>query len=459
MGWVTARLGGLPFGVSFLLEIVRLGLGNLRRHMLRSVLTALGIILGVAAVIANGGIGEGAKREAVAQLERLGAKNIIVRSQQPTDSAQGGGSGRAAFTSRYGLTRADLKVLREEFADEAAEIVALKEVGGQVLRGAQRRTSQAYGTEPAFIRVANLRVSRGRYLTEEDLSESAMVAVIGSEIARLHFQPFEDPVGDTIRIDTRTFKIIGVLEPVGFAGGKGAAQLGRDLNLDVHIPLTTANETLGDVVMRTTSGNRSMSAVQISDIYFTAKSRETVLQLAELVRRAVEVRRPGLTDVAIIVPFELLEEARKTAALWQLVLGAIAGISLLVGGIGIMNIMLASVTERTREIGIRRALGATRKHIIYQFLVETGVLSVIGGIIGVGVGISLTLFIAWIATAARNLPLIGGWFPADVNLPTAIAPGSIVVAFFVAALTGIIFGLYPAIQAARKDPIEALRHN
>jgi len=444
--------------VNFMLEIVRLGLGNLRRHLLRSVLTALGIILGVAAVIANGGIGEGAKRQALEQLERLGAKNIIVRSQQPVD-AQQSSSQRASFTNRYGLTRADLAVLQAEFADELDAVVPLKEVGGQIIRGAQRRVSQAYGTTPDFLRVANLRIATGRYLTQDDVEVSAMVCVIGAEVARLFFAPFEDPIGETIRIDSRTFKVIGVLEPVGFAGGKGAAQLGRDLNLDLHLPITTASETLGDVMYRFTSGNRSLTAVQISEVYLTVKDREQVLAYAELVRRVVEVRRPGMADVAMIVPYELLDQARKAAALWQTVLGAIAGISLLVGGIGIMNIMLASVTERTREIGIRRALGATRRHIVYQFLVETGVLSVIGGVIGVGVGIALTVFIGFFITRMARLPLIGSWFPSEVNLPTAVSFGSIVVAFIVATVTGVVFGLYPAIKAAAQDPIKALRHD
>jgi putative ABC transport system permease protein len=443
--------------MGFLLEIIRLGLSNLRRHLLRSVLTALGIILGVAAVIANGGIGEGAKREALAQLERLGAKNIIVRSQQPPETAQSGGGQQRGWVSRFGLTRSDLRVLQEQFPDLEA-VVPLKEVGSQIIRGSLRRTSQAYGTTPELLTVANLSVERGRYLTEADQTGRESVAVIGAEIARLFFASDEDPLGDTIRIDGKSFRIVGILEPVGFAGGKGATQLGRDLNLDIHIPLSTSEELFGDLIARNSSGNRQMNSVQISEIYFVARSRETVIQTAELIRRAVEVRRPGLADVAVIVPYELLEEARKTAAIWQLVLGAIAGISLLVGGIGIMNIMLASVTERTREIGIRRALGATRKHIVWQFLVETGVLSVIGGLLGVAVGVGLTTFIGFIVKTAHRVPMIGGLFPSTINLPTAVTLSSIILAFSVATLVGIIFGLYPAIKASRQDPIEALRH-
>ncbi|MFT3684698.1 MAG: ABC transporter permease [Phycisphaerales bacterium] len=343
--------------MAFVWEIVRLGLGNLRRHMLRSILTALGIILGVAAVIANGGIGEGAKEAALAQIERLGAKNIIVRSQQPAESQQSQGS-RASFTNRFGLTRSDLKVLTEQFNDRLAAIVPLKEVGGQIIRGVMRRTSQAYGTTPDFLRVANLRVARGRYLTQEDLSERAMVAVIGEDVARQYFGQDEDPLGETIRIDAKSLRVVGILAPVGLAGGQGAGQSFRDINGDVHLPITTANEVFGDLVYRFASGNRSLNSVEVSEVYFVAPDRESVTGYADLIRRAVDVRRPGMKDVSMIVPFELLEEARRTARLWQLVLGAIAGISLLVGGIGIMNIMLASVTERTREIGIRRALGA-----------------------------------------------------------------------------------------------------
>jgi putative ABC transport system permease protein len=161
----------------------------------------------------------------------------------------------------------------------------------------------------------------------------------------------------------------------------------------------------------------------------------------------------------MVVPYELLENAKKTALTWQLVLAFVAGIALLVGGIGIMNIMLASVTERTREIGIRRALGATRHHILYQFLVECGVLSCIGGIIGVGVGVGLSFAIGLGVPMLPHLPLLGSYFPADVALPTQVTLWSIIVAFGVAAATGLLFGIYPASKAAKQDPIVALRHD
>lgn len=425
----------------FIFEIIRLGLSNLSRHKLRSVLTALGIILGVAAVIAMVSIGEGKKQAALDQLERLGAKNIILRSQKPPDTAGGAGGGRISFVSRFGLTRQDLKLIRDNLPD-ADQIVPLKEVGGQVIKDAIRRTSQAYGTTPEFLEVARIGVDRGRYLTQADLDERAPVAVIGAELAKQFF-PFEDPLDNTIRIDAKAFRIIGVLRPVGLAGGAGAGLIGRDLNLDLHIPITTAQEVFGDTISRATSGSRENNIVQVSEIYVVAPDREIVPTFAELAERVIDVNHPGLRDVTMIVPFELLETARREALTWNLVLGAIAGISLLVGGIGIMNIMLANVTERTREIGIRRALGATRKHISLQFLVETGVLSAVGGLIGVGLGIGGSLLI----------PVI------SANLPTAITLWSIGLAFAVAAATGLVFGIYPAMMAARQDPIVALRHD
>jgi putative ABC transport system permease protein len=438
-------------------ETVRLGLTNLRLQLLRSFLTALGIILGVAAVIVMVAIGEGGTREALAQIERLGARNIIIRSQQPPETQNQQGNQRQSFISRYGLMRADLDIISANFPDAEA-IVPLREVGGQVLRNELRRTSQGYGTTPAFLDVANLTVARGRYLNDSDMEERTLVAVIGSEIARVFF-PFEDPIGATIRIDAKTLTVIGVLAPVGLSGGAGAALIGRDLNFDIHIPLTTAEVAFGEVVFRSGSGSFQASAVQVSEIYIAVPDRDRVETDAQRLRRILEVQHPGMTDVTMIVPYELLASARKTRMTANLILALIAAISLLVGGIGIMNIMLASVTERTREIGIRRAVGATRKHILSQFLVETSVLSSIGGIIGVVMGISLSLGIGWIVPRLPGIPVLRDLVPPGVNLPTYVTLWSVVVSFAVSVATGLIFGIYPARRAAQQDPIVALRHD
>ncbi len=443
--------------MTFLLETIRLGLSNLRLRLLRSVLTALGIVFGVAAVIIMSSLGEGSKRQALAQIERLGARNIIVRSQKPPESQNQQSSQSRSFVSRFGITRGDLDVIRDSFPDAEA-IVPLKEVGGQILRNAQRRTSQAYGTTPDLMRVANLSVERGRYLTQSDMDERAMVIVIGSEIAKQFF-PLEDPIGQTLRIDSRAFTVVGVLRPVGLAGGAGAALIGRDLNLDCHVPMTSAREAFGDLVFRTQSGSTQANETQVSEIYISVKDREDVMTASYLLRRVMTIRHPGLPDVSLIVPYELLENAKKTVLTYNLVFGAVAGISLLVGGIGIMNIMLASVTERTREIGIRRAIGATRRHILWQFLVETSVLAAIGGILGVALGVGGSLLVDWGVEKLPRLPYVGKLFPADASLPTSVTPWSIGISFAVATLTGLVFGLYPARKASMQDPIVALRHD
>jgi len=442
--------------VVFLLETVRLGLKNLRLHLLRSILTALGIILGVTAVITMVSIGEGSKREALAQIERLGAKNIIVRSKKPPETTQAT-SGRQSFISKYGLTRQDVKLIQENFPDASA-IVPVKALGSQILRLDRRQTSQAFGVTPQLLKVAGLRVARGRYITEEDMQSRAMVAVIGAEVAREMF-PYDDPLGQTLRIDDTVVTVVGVLRPVGLSGGAGAALIGRDLNKDVHIPLSAAQMAFGDLIFRQESGTRTIAEVPIHEVYIEAPAKEEVILFSQMLRRLLSTTHPQLTDVELIVPYELLEQAKRQALTWNLVLGAVAGISLLVGGIGIMNIMLANVTERTREIGVRRALGATRKHIIWQFLVETGVLSAIGGVAGVALGVGLSLGVEWLVPLLPRAPIIGQLFDRQVILPTEITLWSIVLSFCVAAATGLIFGIYPAQVAARQDPIVALRHD
>ncbi|MEM8757139.1 MAG: ABC transporter permease [Planctomycetota bacterium] len=442
--------------MTFFLETVRLGLTNLRLHLLRSFLTALGIIIGVSAVIAMVSIGEGSKHQALMQIESLGARNIIVRSQKPPTSQQPQGQGRG-WVSKYGLTRDDLAAIESGFR-HATHIVPLKQLGSQILRGEKRQTAQAFGTTPDMLSVAKLNVARGRYLTQADMDAAAMVCVIGAEVAKEMFS-LVDPLEQTLRIDDKVFQIIGVLQPVGLSGGAGAALVGRDLNKDVHVPMTTARATFGDTVVQRESGSFSAAEVQVAEVYVQSASREAVLDDAKILRRIIDQRKPGMPDVGLIVPYELLEQAERQALTWTVTLSAIAGISLLVGGIGIMNIMLANVTERTREIGIRRSLGATRKHIIWQFLVETGVLSAIGGLVGVGVGILVSIGIEWGAPRLPSMPVIGSIIPPDVSAPTRLTGWSMLVAFGVASLTGLVFGLYPAMKAAKQDPIVALRHD
>jgi|TARA_B100000959_G_C14989683_1_gene627233 putative ABC transport system permease protein len=438
------------------LETIVLGLKSLRLHALRSVLTSLGIVLGVASVIVMVSIGEGNKQSALRAIQSLGATNIIVRSQRPPESQQVG-SQRRSFVAKFGMTRTDRHRLGQFVP--ADTIVPLKAVGSEISKGASRTTSQTFGTIPELKDSANLRVQEGgRYLVDGDLERRAPVAVIGSEIEKLFFS-LSNPVGQQFRIDSRIFTIVGVLKPIGLAGGAGSALVGRDLNKDIHIPLTTARLEFGDVVIRRQSGSFSGEEVEISEIYITAPSTDEVISMAEHIRSIMKVGHPDMKDVEIIVPWELLENVRRTTATMNILLTAIAAISLLVGGIGIMNIMLASVVERTREIGIRRAVGASRSDIAIQFLVETGSLSATGGLLGIflGIGISLGLvdFFPWVASLL-------GWVSADdagIRLETQITLWSIVVSFIVAAGTGLVFGIYPAIMASKQDPIVALRHD
>ncbi len=442
---------------AYITEIVRLGLGNLALHKLRSVLTSLGIILGVAAVIVVVSIGEGNKRSALQDIEALGATNIIIRSVKPPAQAGGGGSANT-FIVAYGLGRRDHRRLKAALGADMV-LAELKATGGEVRRGENRTVSQCFGTVPLFIEVANLKVTpRGRYLTQSDLDQKNPVAVIGHEIARQFFR-LEDPIGSTIRINEVVFTVVGVLEPVGFAGGAGAAQLDRDLNKDIHIPITTALDRFGDVIVKRQSGSVSGEEIQLSEIYINTPSTEDVIPISEIAKRIVEVDHPEMRDVEMVVPWELLENAKRAMLVWNIMLISIAAISLLVGGIGIMNIMLATVTERTREIGIRRALGATRRDIVLQFLIETGSLSAVGGLIGIilGIGISLLLesFIPWLLRTS----LFSGVSSSNMSINPEVTLWSIITAFLVAVVVGLVFGIYPAIVASRRDPIIALRHD
>ena len=441
--------------MNFYLETMRMGLWNLRLHMLRSCLTSLGIILGVAAVILMVSIGEGNKQSALRDIQELGANNIIVRSQKPPESTSVG-SERRSFLVKYGLIDEDLARIQQFIAD-ARQIIPLKTVGSEVSYGAQRITSQTYGTLPELGDVLNLDVAEGRYLSTEDHEFRRPVAVIGHRVAEQFFR-LENPIGKEVRIDRQVFTVVGVLAPVGLSGGAGGALVGRDLNLDVHIPLATAESEFGDVVVRRVSGSFSGEEIRYSEIYVTVDSTEDVIATSSRIQKIMDASHPDRSDVELIVPWELLENVKRTTFAMNLLLTSIAAISLLVGGIGIMNIMLASVIERTREIGIRRALGATRKHIVSQFLVETGTLSAVGGLLGIVLGVSLSIAVARVLPWLLQQPAIKSMIETEIAFETQITPWSIIVSFLVASLTGLVFGIYPAIVASRQDPIVALRH-
>ncbi len=438
----------------FLLETIRLGLSNLRRHKLRSTLTSLGIILGVAAVIVVVAIGEGNKRAALRDIQALGATNIILRSAKPPEAQSSGGT--RSFLVSYGIKFQDMRRVEASVPD-AKYIIPLKAVGSEISFGSVRTLSQAFGTTPALQDAARLRVAHGRYLTDTDVFGREPVCVIGDEIAKQFFR-LVDPVGQSIRIDQQVFRIVGVLSPIGLAGGAGTALVGRDLNKDVHLPITTAERAFGNTIMRRQAGSFSGEEIELSEIYVTMQDTEEVVVAASRLARVLDTGHPKLTDVQVIVPWELLENAKKALMVWNIMLVAIAAISLLVGGIGIMNIMLASVTERTKEIGIRRALGATRHHIVMQFLVETGSLSALGGLIGIALGVGVSGGLETGVQWAARLPFLRGAIEGKVTLSPEITWWSIVVSFLVSVGVGLIFGIYPAVVASRKDPIVALRH-
>jgi putative ABC transport system permease protein len=432
--------------MNFLLETLRLGLSNLLLHKLRSLLTALGIIFGVAAVITMVAIGEGSKIKVLADIRQLGARNIIIQSVKPPESASA--EAREGLMS-YGILRSDRRRI-ETTVGPIENIVALKHVGAHVTEGFNNvPAASVFGTTHDLKKVASLVIDRGRYLSDADHQQLTNVAVIGAEVAKQLF-PLKDPLGATFKVDEQVFKVVGVLHEIGLSAGRGSALVGRNINYDVHIPMATATARFGDQTIKRSSGNIEATKVELSELIIQVPHEKDVIHVARQIELLLETDHADQPDVTTIVPLELLKQAESAQQTFNYLMIAIASISLLVGGIGIMNIMLASVTERTREIGIRRALGATQKHIISQFLVETTVLSGVGGIIGVGLGLGTTIafvllqsWASWFEQMAR--PQLTGW--------------SIIVSFIVATTVGIVFGLYPAIQASRQDPIVALRHD
>jgi putative ABC transport system permease protein len=417
---------------------LKLGMKSLLLHKLRSGLTVLGIVFGVAAVISMLSIAEGTSREAQEQIRALGATNIIVRSVKPSDEAQATG-GRPARVLNYGLKYSDFDRMVETIPT-IRKILPIREIRKQVRRGSLFMDGRVVGTTHEYADFNLLQIQKGRFLTASDNERYQNYAVLAAETAKRLF-PFENPLNQSVKLGTDYYTVVGVTAERASSAGIGGSLAAQDFNKDVYIPLNTCKLRFGEKIVDNRSGSSQAEETQLTQITVQVGEISQVLPTVPLIEACYKSAHPK-NDVEKIVPYDLLISAQKQARQFSIILGTIAAISLLVGGIGIMNIMLATVTERTREIGIRRALGAKRKDITQQFLIETVVLSGVGGLLGVLVGVTIPQLIIY-------------FIPDQKAIVTGV---SVMLAFGISVAIGILFGIYPARRAALMDPIEALRH-
>jgi putative ABC transport system permease protein len=417
---------------------LKLGMKSLLLHKLRSGLTVLGIVFGVAAVIMMLAVGEGASRKAQRQYAELGATNIIYRSVKPSEETQSTGGGRRSVLN-YGLKYADYDRLLAT-VPTIKKALPIREIRKQIRYLNRFLDGRVVGTTQDYADFNRLEIYKGRFLSASDNARYENFAVLASETARTLF-PYEDPIGRAVKLGSDYYTVIGVTKERAQSAGIGGSLSSQDFNKDVYIPLNTCKLRFGERLVDARPGSFSVEETQLSQITLQVFSIDQVRATAPIIEAAVQPKHPK-KDVTMVVPYDLLMQAQATARVFSIILAAIASISLLVGGIGIMNIMLATVTERTREIGIRRALGAKQRDIILQFLIETIVLSGVGGVLGVAIGM--------------GFPEIIRYFVPD--LEPVVTGGSVLMAFGVSVLIGILAGLYPAMRAAKMDPIEALRH-
>jgi putative ABC transport system permease protein len=429
-------------------ETVTMSVTSVASHKVRSMLTILGVVFGVAAVMAMLSIGEGAKQEALEQIAVMGLHNVIIRAQA-ADESDGGepASGEKKATNSLGLTVKDADAIAAECS--FAEIVeANAEHRKTGFHGGEHADLPVLGVTPAYAAIYNTSVSDGRFLSAADVRGINMYCVLGSAAKRKLFA-FKPAVGQSVKLGDAWFTVIGVAaETPRVATSAGVS----DPNMQVYVPVTTSQIVFGREKDKKSGGNvfimngqrfgeSEKAAPPIDQITVKLREEADAAEAAVVLDRILTRRHNKAQDFTITVPEELLRQSQATQRVFNIVMMAIASISLLVGGIGIMNIMLASVLERTREIGIRRALGATQRVVVTQFLSEAVILSMSGGLLGLALGFGLTHMIS-----------------ANAEWRTIITASSVLVAFIVSVATGVAFGYYPARQAARKDPIDALRY-
>lgn len=404
-------------------------------------MTTLGMVFGVASVIAMLAIGEGANFEAQQQIQELGSQNIILRTIKPPeeeDKQQRQGS----YILDYGLTYEDVLTIRETITGISLVVEDRKE-RKTVYAGRQNANVEMIGTVPWYGDLRQMHLKRGRFLSNRDLEENAKVCVIEESVSQELF-PIHKILGNTLRMGRHYFEVVGVLkgaENKETTDTSAESQDTEDAEIPprVFIPITTAKRFFGETSVKRIGSYFQAEAVELHEVTLKVDKLEEVERISEAIKSLL-AKTHDKNDFEVVVPLMLMRQALRTKRIFNTVLGSIAGISLLVGGIGIMNIMLASVSERTREIGIRRALGATRKDILSQFMTETTLLASSGGLLGVTLGMA----IPWVVGLLTDMVTIVTWW-------------SPLLAFSVSAATGLVFGIYPANKAACLSPVEAVR--
>lgn len=424
--------------MTVLLGFLQLALRNLRGYKLRSFLTTLGVVFGIASVVTMLALGRGAKEQILLEFDKLGIRNVILKSVKPTESKAG--ASQRTWISSYGLKFRDLEQI-EATVPGIRRALPVHSYSERAWYGSTKQEVTVFGVTPGHFDAVKMKVAEGRGFGADDDAARRCVCVVHVQLLR-SLGWYGDPLGFRFCVGEQVYEVVGVLEDEEFRGhARQALASPVGGQSEVYVPYSTVIERVGTMSYKRGSGTFEASNVELNDIVVEAERQEDVMAVARMLRAVLGRFHADEKDWEVVVPLEQLAQREKTQAVLDLALLTIAGISLLVGGIGIANIMLATVTERTREIGVRRAIGAKRRHIVGQFLTETVLLAGAGGVLGVALG--------WIGTAI---------VASETKWPAKFGPDVALVALVVACAVGVVSGLFPAWRASRLDPIQALRY-